>query len=198
MLHTGPRSNQSPPLRISFSCSEISHLVRFMLKIVKCIVWGEGWKDTRPISLLLWVVNATFSKDKDCWNVRPLHPTPLVGAALAFLPRSRATSKAEEEQQEAATGPHACSIHNKIMASSKSKGARKNDSQVTNLETTEEDKSELCPGFKDVDAFVKVSNKNAEEVAARIKLAAAAAAALQGATWIRLLLRLRTGVQGCF
>ncbi|XP_075898081.1 exosome complex component 10 [Nelusetta ayraudi] len=41
------------------------------------------------------------------------------------------------------------------MASSKSKGARKNDSQDTNLETTEEDKSELCPGFKDVDAFVK-------------------------------------------
>lgn len=131
--------------------------------------------------------------------MRPLHPTPLEGAALAFRARSRATSKAEEEQQEAAAGPHASSIHNKIMASSKSKGARKNDSQDTNLETTEEDKSELCPGFKDVDAFVKVSKTNAEEVAARIKLAAAAAAAVQGATWIRLLLLLlRTGVQGCF
>lgn len=126
-------------------------------------------------------------------------PTPLEGAALACRPRSRATSEAEEEQQEAEAGPHASSIHIKIMASSKSKGARKNDSQDTNLETTEEDKSELCPGFKDVDAFVKVSKTNAEEVAARIKLAAAAAA-VQGATWIRLLLllQLRTGVQWCF
>lgn len=196
MLHTGPlKSNQSPPLHISCSCGEISHLVRFMLKIVKCIVWGEGWTDTHPISLLIWGVNATFSMDKDCWNVRPLHPTPLEGAALACRRRSRATSEAEEEQQEAEAGPHASSIHIKIMASSKSKGARKNDSQDTNLETTEEDKSELCPGFKDVDAFVKVSKTNAE-VAARTKLAAAAAA-VQGATWIRLL-RLRTGVQWCF
>lgn len=44
------------------------------------------------------------------------------------------------------------------MASSKSKGARKSDSQ----ETTEEDKTELCPGFKDVDAFVKVSETKAD------------------------------------
>lgn len=103
-------------------------------------------------------------------------PTPWEGAALAFLSRSRATGNAEEEQQQAAAGPHACSIHNKIMASSKSKSARKNDPQDTNLETTEEDKGELCPGFKDVDAFVKVSKTNAAGVAARTKLATAAAA----------------------
>lgn len=59
------------------------------------------------------------------------------------------------------------------MASSKSKSARKNDSQETSPETTEEDTTELCPGFKDVDAFVKVSKTRAEEVAVRSKLAAA-------------------------
>lgn len=80
------------------------------------------------------------------------------------------------------------------MASSKSKGARKNESQETSPETTEEDKTELCPGFKDVDAFVKVSKTKAEEVAVRSKLAAA----FHGATWIRLLLQPGTGVQGRF
>lgn len=56
-----------------------------------------------------------------------------------------------------------------MASSSKNKGARKNDSQ----ETTEEDKTELCPGFKDVDAFVKVSKTKAEEDIVRSQLAAA-------------------------
>lgn len=81
------------------------------------------------------------------------------------------------------------------MASSKSKGARKNDSQEATPEAAEEDKTELCPGFKDVDAFVKVSKiENREEAAVRSKLAAA----VHGATWIGVLLRPRTGVQGRF
>lgn len=59
------------------------------------------------------------------------------------------------------------------MASSKSKGSRKNDAREILPETTEEDKTELCPGFKDVDTFVKVSKTRAEEVAVPSKLTAA-------------------------
>lgn len=77
------------------------------------------------------------------------------------------------------------------MASSKNKGTKKSDSQDTNQEATEEEKTELCPGFKDVDAFVKVSKTDAKGRAARSKLGAAA---VQGATWILSLLRLRTEV----
>lgn len=124
--------------------------------------------------------------------MRHFNSTPLEGAAFAFRPRSRA-GDAEEEKQEAAAGS-TCSFHIKIMASSKSKGARKNDSRETIPETTEEDKTELCPGFKDVDAFVKVSKMKAKEVALLSKLAAAS----QGAAWIMLLLRPRAGVQGRF
>lgn len=77
------------------------------------------------------------------------------------------------------------------MASSKSKGARKSDSQ----ETTEEDKTELCPGFKDVDAFVKVSVRRAEGVA---NAKQASSGGSGGATWVRLLLRPQTSVRGSF
>lgn len=46
------------------------------------------------------------------------------------------------------------------MASSKSKEAKKSGSKdKTNSEPKEDDETELCPGFKDVDAFVKVSKK---------------------------------------
>lgn len=44
------------------------------------------------------------------------------------------------------------------MASSKSKEAKKSVSKdKTNSEPKEDDEPELCPGFKDVDSFVKVS-----------------------------------------
>lgn len=46
------------------------------------------------------------------------------------------------------------------MASSKSKEAKKSVSKVkTSSDPKEDDETELCPGFKDVDSFVKVSKK---------------------------------------
>lgn len=47
------------------------------------------------------------------------------------------------------------------MASLKSKEAKKSGSKdKTSSEPKEDDEPELCPGFKDVDSFVKVSKKN--------------------------------------
>lgn len=43
------------------------------------------------------------------------------------------------------------------MASSKSSDPAHSGPQDTNSESNDEDKPELCPGFKDADAFVKVS-----------------------------------------
>lgn len=45
------------------------------------------------------------------------------------------------------------------MDSSKSKDSSNSGRQDSNPDTTDEDKPELCPGFKDADAFVKVSKK---------------------------------------
>uniref|UniRef100_A0AAX7UE02 Exosome complex component 10 n=1 Tax=Astatotilapia calliptera TaxID=8154 RepID=A0AAX7UE02_ASTCA len=41
------------------------------------------------------------------------------------------------------------------MASSKKKGLKSSGPKDSNLDTNDEDKTELCPGFRDVDAFVK-------------------------------------------
>lgn len=42
------------------------------------------------------------------------------------------------------------------MSLSKGNGKSKREVLDSNSEANEEEKSELCPGFKDVDAFVKV------------------------------------------
>lgn len=61
------------------------------------------------------------------------------------------------------------------MASSKSKEAKKSSPKdKASSEPKEDDETELCPGFKDVDAFVKVSkNQNEEEAFTCDRLAAA-------------------------
>lgn len=46
-----------------------------------------------------------------------------------------------------------------MMASSKKKGLKSSGPKDSNLDTNDEDKTELCPGFRDVDAFVKVSKQ---------------------------------------
>lgn len=43
------------------------------------------------------------------------------------------------------------------MASSKANDSSNSGVQDTTSDTNYDDKSELCPGFKDADAFVKVS-----------------------------------------
>lgn len=45
------------------------------------------------------------------------------------------------------------------MASSKSNDSTNSGLQDANSDTNDEGKNELCPGFKDVDAFVKVSER---------------------------------------
>lgn len=45
------------------------------------------------------------------------------------------------------------------MASAKSNDSTNSGLQDTNSDTNDDDKNELCPGFKDVDAFVKVSER---------------------------------------
>lgn len=62
------------------------------------------------------------------------------------------------------------------MASSKSKESKKSGSKdKMSSEPKEDDETELCPGFKDVDSFVKVSKKkqNEEEAFTCDRLAAA-------------------------
>ncbi len=49
------------------------------------------------------------------------------------------------------------------MASLKSNDSANSGIQDTNSDTNDEDKNELCPGFKDVDAFVKVSELSKAE-----------------------------------
>lgn len=44
-----------------------------------------------------------------------------------------------------------------MMDSSKSNDSTNSGPQDGNSDTKDEEKTELCPGFKDVDAFVKVS-----------------------------------------
>lgn len=46
-----------------------------------------------------------------------------------------------------------------MMASSKSNDSTNSGLQGTNSDANDEEKAELCPGFKDVDAFVKVSER---------------------------------------
>lgn len=45
------------------------------------------------------------------------------------------------------------------MASSKSNDSTNSGLQDTNSDTNDEERDDLCPGFKDVDAFVKVSER---------------------------------------
>lgn len=45
------------------------------------------------------------------------------------------------------------------MASSKSNDSTNSGVQDTSSDTNDDDKNELCPGFKDVEAFVKVSER---------------------------------------
>lgn len=45
------------------------------------------------------------------------------------------------------------------MASGKSRDSAKSGPKETSPDTTDEEKPELCDGFKDVDAFVKVSEE---------------------------------------
>lgn len=46
------------------------------------------------------------------------------------------------------------------MEPSKSKDSKNSGRQENNSDSNEEEEKELCPGFKDVDAFVKVSKRN--------------------------------------
>lgn len=45
------------------------------------------------------------------------------------------------------------------MASLKSNGSTTSGPQEPSSDAKDDDRSELCPGFKDVDAFVKVSDR---------------------------------------
>lgn len=45
------------------------------------------------------------------------------------------------------------------MDSSKSKDSTNSGLQETNSDINDEEKNDLCPGFKDADAFVKVSER---------------------------------------
>lgn len=54
-----------------------------------------------------------------------------------------------------------CTQHQpETMAASKSNASSKSGSKDRNSDDNEEEQAELCPGFKDVDAFVKVSRLN--------------------------------------
>lgn len=44
-----------------------------------------------------------------------------------------------------------------MMDSSKSKDSSKSGREDSNTDNSDDEKAELCPGFKDADAFVKVS-----------------------------------------
>lgn len=68
-------------------------------------------------------------------------------------------SEDNNEEQRLVPAAHMYTATNETMASSKTNDSSNSGVQDTTSDTNDEEKSELCPGFKDVDAFVKVSER---------------------------------------
>ena len=79
--------------------------------------------------------------------------TPAGGAVSASAPPERLRRKHGGAAAAASCGWLTCT---QMMASAKSGGSTNSGLQDMNSDNNDEE-NELCPGFKDVDAFVKVS-----------------------------------------